>query len=452
MFLGESKKSVWLQIMKIAFLNSKSAWAIALGLCLVGTSSAQHPVAPSLNSNLGAKYTIYLNFSGFNYNGTWAGGTPGNVPAYTQDGDATTFNSAEISAIKEAWARTAQKYVGFNINVTTVDPAGTGMTDAQRQTYYDNTQYMTHTIIGGTYDWFGASGGVSYVGVAQQAVVTNGQRTNWVFPVNGTGTSPQYMTAAIAHEDGHHLSLWHQTDENNGAGYSNNNGATGNGSYAPIMGTSYVSQRGTWRQGKVGVNDNDVAVLQTNADIGSLLDDNIGHSIPNATALAVNGDGTINSALAKGFIMPKASTGYSAVGENSYTKDYFSFFSSGSAISMTATDGSSFLQDGVADAGATMRSVLRILDINGTVLGTSTEDATTMLHTWSGTLATGQYFAQVVSYGDYISNYEPDSRYFNMGAYFLSGRGFSSVPEPTTVVAMLSGIGFFLVRRKRKSN
>ena len=130
-------------------------------------------------------------------------------------------------------------------------------------------------------------------------------------------------------------------------------------------------------------------------------------------------------------------------------KDFFSFFSTGGAISMTATDGSSFLQAGVADPGATMRSVLRILDINGTVLGTSTEDATTLNHTWNGSLAAGQYIAQVVSYGDYISSYEPDSRYFNMGAYFLSGSGFSPVPEPTTFIVMLGGIGL-LLRRKRK--
>ena len=97
-----------------------------------------------------------------------------------------------------------------------------------------------------------------------------------------------------------------------------------------------------------------------------------------------------------------------------------------------------------------MRSVLRILDMSGTVLGTSTEDATTLLHTWNGNLASGQYIAQVVSYGDYVSSYEPDSRYFNMGAYFLSGSGFSPVPEPTTLAAMLGGIGL-LLRRRQKS-
>lgn len=436
--------------MSVSSLISRAFSSLAFGICLASVSSAQHPIAPSLNSNAGAKYTIFLNFTGFDYNGNWAGKTPGNVPAYTIDSDPTTFNAAEISAIKDAWARVSNAYIGFNINVTTVDPATAGLTDAQRQTFYDNKQYMTHTIIGGKYDWFGASGGVSYVGIAQQPTTTNGMRTNWVFPVNGTGTSPKTVSAATSHEDGHHLNLQHQHDENSGGEYSSNNNASGNGSYAPIMGTTYNSQRGTWRQGKPGTNANDVAGLETNLNIGPLLDSGVGHTLATASTLAVNLDGTINAGLAKSFIMPKSSTSYSAVGEDSYTKDYFSFQAAGGAISITANDGSEFLQAGTADPGATMRSILRILDINGTVLGTSTEDGTTLLHTWNGSLAAGTYYAQVVSYGAYVSSYEPNSNYFNMGAYFLSGSGFSSVPEPTTVVAMLGGLTV-LLRRKRKS-
>ncbi|MCE9557706.1 MAG: PEP-CTERM sorting domain-containing protein [Armatimonadetes bacterium] len=418
---------------------------------LLSATSFAQLTPPALNSNPGARYTIYLNFKGFNYDGSWAGRTPGNVPAYTIDGDANSFNGDELTAIKETWARTSQAYVGFDINVTTVDPAPVSFTDAQRKAFYDNTQYLTHTIIGGSYDWFGAAGGVSYVGAAQQPLLSDGVRTNWVFPANGTGTTPKYMTAAIIHEDGHHLSMYHQTDETTGAGYSTNGNAVGDGSYAPIMGVSYYSQRGTWRQGKAGVNDNDVQVLMNNLNMGPIRDSGIGHTLATASALNILGNGNVNSTLSKSFIMPKASTGFSASGEDSYTKDYFSFFAAGGSLTLTAHDGTSFIQNGVADPGATMRCVLRILDSNGIVLGTSTEDASTLRHTWSGSLVAGRYYAQVVSYGAYISGHEPDSRYFNMGAYFLSGSGFSPVPEPASMLGLLGGLLLVCNRKKRKS-
>ena len=442
MFLG--KKMVW------DSPSRKSFAALALSLCLVGTAFGQRSAIPQLHSNPGALYTIYLDFGGFDYNGTWAGRTPGNVPAYTQDGDPTTFNAAEISGIKEAWARTAQAYVGFNINVTTVDPATPGMTDAQRQAFYDNKQFMTHTIIGGSYSWFGSAGGVSYVGTAQSASLINGQRTNWVFPADGTTPNPKYVAAATIHEDGHSLTLGHQHDENSGGEYSTNNGVSGAGTYAPIMGASYYSQRGTWRVGSAAKgNVNDVAGLETNLNIGPLLDSGVGHSISTATALAVNIDGTVNGSISKSFIMPKAATSYSAVGEDSYTKDYFVFRATGGALTLTANDGSQFLQAGAADPGATMRSVLRIVDANGNVLGTSSEDSTTLLHTWTGSLSAGTYYAQVVSYGAYVSSYEPNANYFNMGAYFMTGSGnIAAVPEPTTLVALFAGVGLLLQRRR----
>jgi len=431
-------------------LTSRSSRLLVISLAVIvaAAASAQHPVAPQLSSNPGAKYTVFLNFTGFNYSGTWAGATPGNVPAYTLDGDATTFTSGEVDAIKESWARISSAYVGFNINVTTVDPAGTGMTDAQRKSFYDNTQYMTHTILGGTYNWYGAAGGVSYVGIAQQATTTNGRRTNWIFPVNGSGTAPKTMSAAAIHEDGHHLRLGHQHDENNGAEYSTNNMAQGNGSYAPIMGASYYSQRGTWRKGKAGTNDNDVAMLQGNLNIGSLLDSGIGHTMGTASQLAVLANGTVDPTLAKGFILPTAASGYSP---DEYTTDIFKFRAAGGTVTLTANDGSQFLAPGVADPGATMRSVLKIFNENGTLVGIANEDGSTLVHSWSGQLAIGNYYAQVLSYGAYVSAYEPNSKYFNMGPYFLTGSGFAPnpVPEPVSSLALLGGVAVLVKRRRR---
>ena len=454
-------------------MDRKTPFRVALtsasALLLVGASLAQsHPVAPQLASNASARYTLYLDFSGFNYNGTWAGGTPGSVPAYNTDSDANTFSTTEQQAIKDTWARFANAYAGFNVNVTTIDPAaraGQASSDAVRQSYYDATQYVQHQILGGTNAWFSTgAGGVSYVGTTQNANTFSGGHTNWVFAESVYNT-PKNLAAAGIHEDGHALGLGHQRDESNGGGYSDNNGAQGNGSYSPIMGTTYVSQRGTWRQGNTvaanspaGVtNANDVAVIQSQGGMGAFLDDNIGHSLVTATSLAVNADGTVNvnSGNSKGFIMPKSSTGYSAgTGPNpngdttSYTSDFFAFNTAGGAVTLSANDGNSFLQTGVADPGATMRCVMNILNSAGIVVGTATEDSTTLVHTYSGTLGAGTYYAQIMSYGAYISAYEPNSRYFNMGGYFLTGSGFQAVPEPGTWAVL--GLGALAAMRRRR--
>ncbi len=429
----------------------------ALAFALLGSSAAigtaQTLAVPALNSNPGARYTVYLNFRGIQYPGTWGftGKSPGNVPAYTLDGDANNFSTAEINNMKEIWARTSQKYIGFNINVTTVDPAPSGLTDAQRIAWYDSTQYLTHAMIGGSNSWYGSAGGVSYLNVAQQSSTTNGRRTNWTFPAGGSGTSPHTCTAACAHEIGHHLGLPHQKDEATGAEYSTNNGASGNGSYAPLMGVTYSSQRGTWRQGSAFGNINDVATIQQNLNIGPLLDSGNGHTKETATLLPVKSDGTVDATLAKGWIMPKASTGYSAVGESSYTTDFFVFGSTGGMATLNVHDGTQFLTPGVADPGATGRSLLRIYNSSGGLVGSGLEDVTTLKRTWSGNLAAGTYYAQIVSYGDYTSSYEPNAKYFNMGAYFISGSGVVPVPEPATIAALSLGIAA-LARRCRRAN
>ncbi|MBC8063597.1 MAG: PEP-CTERM sorting domain-containing protein [Chlorobia bacterium] len=440
--------------------SNRGLFISALAIVFGSSALAQSPVAPGLDSNFGATYNLFLNFSGLDYRnvanpngiGEWGGTnrSPGIVPAYTIDGDGTTFNLAETQAIKDTWARFANAYRGFNINVTTVDPAAAGLTDAQRIAFYDQKQYFGHTIFGGTNTWYGSAGGVSYVGTAQNANTFSGGHTNWVFPVNGTGTSAKTMSAAGIHEDGHILGLSHQRDESNGNDYSNNNGATGNGSYAPIMGTSYVSQRGTWRQGSAGINANDVARIQQTGGIGALLDDGRGHSFATATPIAVNAGGFIdvNNDINKGFIMPKASSGYTAVGQNNYTKDYFAFRAGGGSLTLTVNDGNDFLTKGTADPGATMRSVLNIYTSSGSFVGSALEDSTTLVHSFTGTLFQGDYIAEVLSYGEYISGYEPGARYFNMGGYFLTGSNIRAVPEPGTLAVI--GVGALALLRRRR--
>ena len=56
------------------------------------------------------------------------------------------------------------------------------------------------------------------------------------------------------------------------------------GSYAPIMGASYYTQRGTWRVGTTpGASQpgtvNDAQIIVSNPNMNGFIDDGIGHSL-----------------------------------------------------------------------------------------------------------------------------------------------------------------------------
>lgn len=416
------------------------------------------PVAPELSSRPGAAYTIYLNFTGFGYTGTWGntGKTPGNVPAYTTDPDATSFSAGEIGNIRQIWARTAQKYAGFDVDITTVDPAvraGKAGNDAERQAYYDATPRTMHTVIGGTDAWYGSAGGVSYLGTTQNGGYTGGYHTNWVFP-NGSAGNLQFLAEATAHENGHGLKLDHQRDQINGGEYSSNGGARGAGSYAPVMGNSYSAQRGAWREGNATGNaQNDVVTLLSNRNIGGLLDDGIGHSLASATPLPLTATGgvtTVDFTRAAGTILPTNGGANGAMGSDNYTRDFFAFDSLGGSITLSARNGTQFLTPGVADPGATLDSTLDVFDATGALVGSGVRDASTLFSTFSRDLTVGRYYARVGSVGGYTSSYEPNAHYFTMGSYFLTGSGkLAAVPEPASLAAL--GLGALALLRRRRA-
>src|SRR5260221_12473719 len=128
-------------------------FAVAASVFLASTCvecNAQGLVVPAYNSRPGANYTLYLDFAGFSYTGHWNGNAPGVVPAYTIDADAANFSAQEQTNMQIIWARVAEKYTAYNVNVTTVDPAiaaGKNGSDLMRQTYYDNTAQLMHTVI-----------------------------------------------------------------------------------------------------------------------------------------------------------------------------------------------------------------------------------------------------------------------------------------------------------------
>lgn len=430
---------------------------------LVICPSALFAQIPQLSSRPGAAYTMYLDFGGFSFTGDWGGvstQTPGVTPAYSIDGNAS-FNATEIANMRNIWTRVAEKYAVMNINVTTIDPATSGFTDTQRQAFYDQTPRVMHTVIGGSGAWSGG-GGVSYVGVTQTPYTTapynsgagRGYHTNWVFSAQSP-SNLQFVAEAAAHEDGHGLSLNHQSrwpGTNNPDEYDSGSG-TGSGSFAPIMGNSYSAQRGTWRIGATSTNSsataqNDLAVLLTNSGIGGngtagYMDSGIGHTTATATPLSMTGT-TINSTLAAGLIAPLSLTPI-AIGEANYTKDLFSITvtSASANLNVNLISGRSTITPGVADPGATLNATLRLLNSSGTTLFTS--NGGILSESLTTSLSTGQYYLQISSAGGSTNNgYD----YFDVGSYFLTG-SVVPIPEPGVMAfAFLSVTGLAVYRRR----
>ena len=101
----------------MAFGNTVASTATATA----GTALAPLTSIPVLNSLPGARATLFLDFDG-NTEAQWGGYRNVVTPVFDRDGDRTSFNDAELTTIREIWARTAEDYAPFQINVSTVDP------------------------------------------------------------------------------------------------------------------------------------------------------------------------------------------------------------------------------------------------------------------------------------------------------------------------------------------
>ena len=157
----------------------------------------------------------------------------------------------------------------------------------------------------------------------------------------------QFIGEGSAHENGHGLNLYHQSDYSGSTlinEYSSGTG-TGAGSVAPIMGNSYSSERGLWKIGPSHINasgpttQNDPNVfMASNSGLSPFINDGVGHTLATATPIPLNGL-SVDFNTAKGVIVPTSNLPTTTLGGANYTSDYWSFSTGAGSISLSVLAG-----------------------------------------------------------------------------------------------------------------
>ena len=236
-----------------------------------------------LQSKSDANHTLYLDFtghttSGTDWNSNFTGGQDIVTPAWSLDSDRTAFSDVEQATIQRIWARVAEDYAPFNINVTTAEPSPSDL----QYSGSGDTRWGLRVVLGPN-TWFSSCGGVAYM-----------NSFNWAtsLPVFVFNTGEIGGAETASHEAGHALGLSHDGTAATAYYTGQGSGAT---SWAPIMGSAYSQNVTQWSMNTYsGANnpEDDLAIIVTLNGFGYRVDD-YGGTFATATALTPAGATTI---------------------------------------------------------------------------------------------------------------------------------------------------------------
>ena len=246
---------------------------------------------PMLSSRPNSQHTLFLDFNGMIVSNTFwnlnYGVSSWDTPAFSRDEDEATFSPYEQSEIERIWRSVVAKFEGFDVNITTVDPAP--------------DVYFYHVLITSSFDKNNIAtplygkGGVAILGDQYIPLRSfSGEEIRFHSPAwsqGGIEYSAEDIAMICAHEAGHNLGLNHDgtsVDEY----YDGHNGDP---SWGPIMGSAYNKNVVSWSRGEYTGSDNTVEDdLDIIAYQFSYLSDEAGDQFETATPLQPASDGRLN--------------------------------------------------------------------------------------------------------------------------------------------------------------
>ena len=235
-----------------------------------GSTTAARGVAPlrqtfRLHSKPGSRRTILLDF-----NGTVVRDTAWNQELNVRSGrhsgwdpanNGRSFTDREKRTVQSIWARVAEDYAPFNVDVTTEEPADARIHRSRKSDKVFGTRVLISESVNAQDRICNQQcGGVSFLNVFSAVGRAHRRhRPSWVFPA-GLGNDLKAVAEAATHEAGHTFGLVHDNERVLlGQDYY-----LGHGSWAPIMGAAYFRPISQWSRGSYSgatSRQDDVAVI-----------------------------------------------------------------------------------------------------------------------------------------------------------------------------------------------
>lgn len=248
----------------------------------------------ALHSMPGAQRTIFLDVDGARVTDSWTNrqySLPGTTePAWDPAGDGPAFSDAERVRVQQIWARVAEDYAPFAVDVTTEQPPAGALS---RSGATDPT-YGVRVLIGPSPDVWSTvceqtCGGIAPLGSFDEyGAGTDAYRDAWVF-TDGLHDDAKYVAEAAAHEAGHTLGLRHDgvvvTSTSGGAPTTRTlDYSVGGLLWGPLMGAPYDSAVTQWSKGEYPGADNaeDDLALISRASMLPLRTDEAGPTVAGA--------------------------------------------------------------------------------------------------------------------------------------------------------------------------